>query len=216
MTPRTRAAVFALPLIAAVVLMGLGLPRVTPSPALPIQPGTYVLGNLGTYTLGFQYANDTSLSGPRGTVVTRPDFWVEFTSTVNSSRNYRIRGTWTADAATMVVVAWNIIWSSQSSVSYLNHGCGGWPGQFCPSAIVVMATSGSLDFVLGESNPLCTNPPDRIGPCQNLGDGTVQGYFVGNPLTPAATPAVTLLSVVFLSFDRASVTVVAPITLEAA
>ncbi len=53
MTPRTRASVFALPLIAAVVLMGLGLPRVTPSLTLPIQPGTYVLGSLGTYTLGF-------------------------------------------------------------------------------------------------------------------------------------------------------------------
>jgi len=202
-------------LIVALGLMGVAVTEPPSGGPLPIPPGSYSLTQTGQYPLGTQYGNATP-NGPERTPVFRADRWAQFVGEVNATASYRITGRWTATAPTMVVIAWNALWTATSSVSYYSHGCGGWPGQFCPSSVVVTNTSGVIDVVVSNQNRLCTNPPDANGPCADLGGGLVQAYFVGNAATPAVSPGTAVLSVVFVSFEPDTVTVVETIALSAA
>ncbi len=208
MTPRARAVLFALPLVIALLLLGVGLPRPPPYRSLPIPVGSFDLSNSGRYDLGLQYA-DFNSTGPRYRVVSRADYWDQFVATVNASGSYRVRGTWTASAPTMVVLSWNALWTADSVLGFANYGCAGFPGQFCAFAMVVTNTSGTVDVTLSSQNWLCTNPPDIYGPCVDLGYG-IQGYSVTDAGPLDLGPGAAVISVIFVSFAPDTVTVLAP------
>ncbi len=209
--PRSRAALFALPLVTVIVVLGfvlspLGAPLYGP---LPLDMGAFDLTHSGTYRLGLQYTENPSPGVRPYTVVERADWWAGFVATVNASRSYHITGRWAATGATMVVVSWNALWTASSTVATVNYGCSGVPGSFCPTSLVVTARAGSLDVVIGSQNPLCTDPADSLGPCVNLGYGS-QGMYLGNPGPPSGPAGTAAVSVTFVSFQAAAVTVVEP------
>ncbi len=195
--------------------MGVGLPRpLAPAQAsLSLGTGSYSLSHPGLYLLGVQYPNQTS-GGPRAAIVSHIDYWSQFIAFVNASRSYRVRGTWTATAPTMAVISWNNLWTSTSALTVMNFGCFGRPGEFCSLSLVLTNTSGTVDVVLSSGNPLCTNPADAYGSCVNLGT-TWQGFWIWNASTPEVGTGTAVISVVFVSFEPATVSVVEPFTLAA-
>ncbi len=212
LSPQARAALFALPLAVSLVILGVFLPSRSPPlyGPLPLDTGSFTLANPGRDALGIQYTNGSLEGGARYTVIARADFWSAFVALVNQSATYRVRGTWTATDPTMVVISWNALWTASSTVAAANYGCAGLPGQFCSLSVLVTATSGTVDVVLGTQNYLCTDPADSLGPCVDLGYG-LQGISVGNAAAPTGPAGAASVSVTFVSFNAATVTVVEPL-----
>lgn len=210
LSPRRRAILFAVPLVAAIVTLGFLLPETLPLyGSLPLGTGSFSLANPGHYVLGLQYVNRSSPEVRPYTIIERGDHWASFVATVNGSGPFRIRGSWAATEPTMVVIAWNALWTASSTVATVNYGCGGFPGQFCATSLVVTARSGTFDVSIGSQNPLCTDPPDSLGPCVDLGYG-MQGMYLGNAAAPNGPAGTGAVSVTFISFEDATVTVVEP------
>lgn len=218
--PRDRrilAVLFGLPLVLVVAFLGfvLSQPSIPIYGSLPLETGTFDLAQMGTYRLGLQYVENPAPGASPYTIVERADWWSGFVTTVNGSNPQRVVGAWTASDPVMVIIAWDASWQRSTTVATVNYGCTGFPGTFCPTSLVVLATAGRVDVSIGAGNPLCTDPADALGPCVNLGTG-MQGMYLDEAFAPPRPPGTASVSVTFLSFAAATVDVVEPFAVQPA
>ncbi len=213
MTPRTRSALFAVPLVAFVVVLGLGLPALTSAPMLGavvlVPTGSFALDHAGSWFYGVVFSAN-------GTYPVRlADHWTEFHRYVNDSAAWRVTGAWNATEPAMVILSWGSLWTTNATLGILQRGCSGAPPSFCLLSYLLPSEEGRVDVRLDRVNDLCWDPFGPQGPCVSLGSGTYLGVgmdrgertFVGN--------GTVTVSVAFVApWYPDSVTVQEPFTLE--
>lgn len=209
MTPKTRAALFAVPLVSFVVVLALVLPNLPQgSPRLVLVPaGTVSLAEPGSWTYGVVYTN-TSFP------VVFPDHWVEFHAYLNDTADWRITGAWNATTPTMVVVSWGVLWTPNATLRVSHRGCPASPA-FCLGSLLLTSTQGRLDFTLNRTNDLCWDPDGGQWACVYVPGGGVQGVDVYPGLPTYHANGTVSVSVTFVApWYPGKVTVLEPFVLE--
>ncbi len=215
MTPRTRSVLFAVPLVAFVVALGLGLPALpgapTPAAVVLVPTGSFTLDHAGSWTYGV-------VVYPNGSYPVRiGDRWSEFHAYVNDSASWRLTGVWNATMPTMVILSWGSLWSTNATLGILQRGCSGAAPSFCLLSFLLTSEEGRVDVTLNRTNDLCWDPFGPQGPCVALGGGSFLGVELDRGTSTFAGNGTVAVSVTFVApwyADR--VTVLEPFTLERA
>ncbi len=212
MTPRSRVALFPVPLVAVVVLLGLGLPNLQPAatPTVLIPAGTFTLDRQGSWGYG------TVLEAPNEFYpLILPTYWTEFHAYLNDSAEWKITGSWEASEPVMVVLSWGSLWTPNSSISWLPHGCPPLAPSFCLNSLLLTSTQGRVDVVLSHGNTLCWNPKSQEGSCVALGDGATLGVYLDHGQSTFSGNGTVSVSATFVTpWYRSDVTVLEAFTLE--